>query len=71
MTVSQDTILLAAISDRIDALRYSFSSESKRMKEFPSLVRLLMGEEKDSNSEAMTFDSPEDLMKALAKARGE
>lgn len=71
MTVSQDTILLAAISDRIDALRYSFSSESKRMKEIPSLVRLLIGEKKDSNSEAMTFDSPEDLMKALAKARGE
>ena len=75
LPVSQDTLLLATISDRIEALRYGFSQESKSGKQPFSLVRFLLGEEqtqkKDNNSETMAFDSPEDLMQALAKARGE
>ena len=70
--VSQDTILLAGIADRIDAIRYGFSEDAKSGKEMPSLVRLLLGENKTNNEQgAMLFDSPEELKNTLARLRGE
>ena len=68
--VSQDTILLAGISDRIDAFRYSFAKEGTELP--PSLVKILLGEEQPKdNKGVIAFSSSEDLMKALAQARGE
>lgn len=68
--VSQDTILLAGISDRIDAFRYSFAKEGTDPPQ--SLVKILLGEEQPKNKKGvMTFSSSEDLLKALAQARGE
>ncbi len=68
--VSQDTILLAGISDRIDAFRYSFAKEGTDKP--TSLVGLLLGEEQPKNNKGVkSFDSSEDLMKARAQARGE
>ena len=69
--VSQDTILLACIADRIDAFRYGFAKE-KPGEEPPSLVRLLLGEGKPSNKKGvMSFNSVDEFEKALAQARGE
>lgn len=67
--VSQDIILLASIADRIEAFRYSFAKEAK---EPPSLLQMLLGDEaKEKKTGAMSFNSPEDFEKALARARGE
>lgn len=70
--VAQDTILLAGISDRIDALRYTFSSD-KNAERPPQLVKILLGEEQQQTKRkgAKAFDTPDELMRALAKARGE
>ncbi len=70
--VAQDTILLAGISDRIDALRYTFSSD-KNTERPPQLVKILLGEEQQQTKRkgAKAFDTPGELMRALAKARGE
>lgn len=60
---TQEILLLAAIADRIDALRYGFTD-----KEPPSLVRTLFGETKDNKNNAMTFRTPDEFKKAYAKA---
>jgi len=61
---TQEVLLLAAIADRIDAIRYGFAD-----KEPPSLVRSLFGEtKKDSKSDAMAFSTPDEFKKAYAKA---
>ena len=65
LPATQDILLLAAIADRVDALRYGFTD-----KEPPSLVKALFGEDKKKN-DAMTFRSAKEFEKALAKARGE
>lgn len=68
--VSQDTILLAGISDRVDAFRYSFAKEGSEQP--PSLVKMLLGEgQTKANKGVMAFNSSEDLLKALARARGD
>lgn len=66
--VSQDTILLASIADRIEAFRYSFAKDPK---EPPSLLKLLMGEEAKERAGSMSFDSADEFEAALARARGE
>ena len=73
LKVNQDTILLAGIADRIDAIRYGFSEDAQSIKQMPSLVRILLGEDEKTNNEegAMTFDSPDELKKTLARIRGE
>lgn len=70
--VSRDTILLAGISDRIDALRYGFLAD-KNAERPPQLVQILLGEEQQTTKQkgAKAFNSPDELLKALAKARGE
>ena len=73
MTVPLDSILLAAISDRIDAIRYGLSSEADRKQKPVSLVESLTGEkaEKRNANGAMSFASVDDFKKALAQAQGE
>lgn len=73
VSVGQNTMLLASIADRVEAFRYGFMAESKSGKQPFSLVRFLLGEEQAESNKgaAQTFDSAEDLTKALAKARGE
>lgn len=67
--VSQDTILLASIADRIEAFRYSFARDNT--KEPPSLVKILIGEEVKEKMGTMAFNSTEEFEKALARAKGE
>lgn len=70
MPVSQEAILLAGISDRVDAFRFSFAKEGTEPP--PSLVKILLGEKQSKNNKGvMVFNSSEDLMEALAQARGE
>lgn len=70
--VSQDTILLACIADRVEAFRFGFTREAKNGNLPPSLVKMLLGEEQPKdNKGVMAFSSSEDLMKALARARGD
>ncbi len=65
--VSQDTLLLAMIADRIELFRYSFSDKNN---ERPVLLTdKLLGE--DKSKQTVGFDSPEELNAWLAKIRGE
>ena len=70
--VALDTILLAAISDRIDAIKYGLSSDSDRKQKPVSLVETILGEkaEKTNTNGAMAFASVDDFKKALARAQG-
>lgn len=61
----QDTILLAAIADRIEAFRYGFSKEKMPV----SLVEVLFGESKEK--EMQLFNSGDDFEAALRKIRGQ
>ena len=73
MPVALDTILLAAISDRIDAIKYGLASEQDRKQKPVSLVESLIGgktEQKNENG-AMVFSSIDDFKKAYAQAQGE
>lgn len=63
--VALDTIILAAIADRIDSLRYGFFKDVERGKPF---VRLLLG---DNEEKAMSFGTTDDFKKAYAKAIGD
>ena len=65
--VAHNTILLAGIADRIDALRYSFAD-----KEQPeTLVSMLLGEAKTKKSGAMSFKTVEEFERAYARAKGD
>lgn len=66
--VSQETILLAAIADRIEAFRCGFAKDPK---EPTSLLKMLLGDDVKEKSGSLSFDSSEDFEKALAQARGE
>lgn len=61
----QDTILLAAIADRIEAFRYGFSKEKMPV----SLVEVLFGQSKEK--EMQLFNSGDDFEAALKKIRGQ
>jgi hypothetical protein len=63
--VALETIILAAIADRIDSLRYGFFKDVERGKPF---VRLLLG---DNEEKAMSFGTIDDFKKAYAKAIGD
>ena len=71
--VPLETILLAAISDRIDAIKYGLSSEADRKQKPVSLVESILGEqqaETKNKTGAMSFASVDDFNKALARAQG-
>ena len=71
--VPLETILLAAISDRIDAIKYGLSSDADRKQKPISLVESILGEpqaETKNKHGAMSFASVDDFKKALARAQG-
>lgn len=69
---SQDTLLLAAIADRIELFRYGFSENAKSGKELPvSLVETLCGRTRTNMRGVSSFATAEDFEKALARIRGE
>lgn len=70
MHVSQDTLLLAAIADRVEMFRYGFTDAAKKGKKPPALLvdMLVGGEYKKSN--VTSFKTAEEFETALAKLRG-
>ena len=66
--VGLDSILLAQIADRVEAFRYGFTDH--KGKEPESLVKILLGEDK-KDTDTRTFDSGDELKKALARVRGD
>jgi hypothetical protein len=71
--VNQDTLLLATIADRVELFRFGFSKDADKKEPPPSLLRMLLGEEKPvkNNSGARTFRSADELNKELARLRGD
>ena len=69
MHVSQDTLLLAAIADRVEMFRYGFSEAAKSGKKPPALiVDALVGKTKKP-SEVAKYRTPEEFEAALARLR--
>lgn len=66
--VSQDTLLLATIADRVELFRYSFMPEGKA-KNFASLTEKLLGEEQKKR--VVGFKTAEEFEKARARIIGE
>ena len=69
---NQETILLATIADRIEAIRYGFSEDSSKGVNQPSsIVAALFGEEKKkkNRSGVTSFATPEEFEAALARIR--
>ena len=65
----QETILLALIADRIEAIRYGFTEDATKGKNKPvSLIETLFGI--TNKSEITSFATPEQFEEALAKIRG-
>lgn len=72
--VQQNTLLLAAIADRIEAFRYSFTDDATKGKNKPvSLIETLFGEEQDDKNKSgiKGFATVEELQAALASFEGE
>lgn len=67
--VTQDTLLLAMIADRIEYFRYSFASKGKR--EPLSLVELLCSKDKKKKKNVVGFKSAEDFEAARRRIIGE
>ena len=68
--VSQDTLLLAMIADRVEAFRYGFSGD-KRNNQPVSIVETIMGERAKKKSGVLGFRTAEEFEARLAKIRGE
>lgn len=70
MHVSQDTLLLAAIADRVEMFRYGFSDAAKKGKRPPEMLvdALTGGTHKKSN--VTSFKTADEFETALAKLRG-
>ncbi len=67
---SPETILLAAIADRVEMFRYGFSKDAENGRNKPtSILETMFGTGKQS--EIMSFSSPQELEAALARIRGE
>ena len=75
MTVRQDTLLLAAIADRVEAFRYGFSSDAEKGANRPaSLVDVILGREnetKASKGGVVSFNSVEEFERAMSLFEGE
>ena len=75
MTVRQETLLLAAIADRVEAFRYGFSSDAEKGINQPlSLVDVILGREtetKTSKGGVVGFGSVEEFEKAMSLFEGE
>ena len=74
MTVRQETLLLAAIADRVEAFRYGFTSDAEKGINQPSsLVDVILGREKDTNTNkggVVSFGSAEEFEKAMSLFEG-
>ena len=71
MHVSQDTLLLASIADRVEMFRYGFTEAAKQGKKPPALlVDALVGESNNKPSGVVKFQTAEEFDKALARLRG-
>lgn len=69
MTARQETLLLAAIADRVEAFRYSFSADAEKGVNRPSsLVDAILGREesKVSKSGVVRFNSAEEFEAAMS-----
>lgn len=73
VSVTQDTILLAAIADRVEAFRYGFTENAKHGTNRPELlVDLLLGEaKKEKASGIKSFATVDEFKAALASFEGE
>lgn len=69
----QDTLLLAAIADRVEAFRYGFTENAKHGTNRPeSLVETIFGEANKANKSGIQgFSSVEAFEAALARFEGE
>lgn len=72
MNVTQDTLLLASIADRIEMFRFGFSDASKKGKKPPKmLVEMLLGDNQTNAKGITKFKTAEDFEQALARIRGQ
>lgn len=71
MKASVDTILLAAIADRIELFRYGFSDAAKNGKKPPTqIVDTLVGSARTNAKGVSSFRTADDFERALARIRG-
>lgn len=71
--VGLDTVLLAAIADRVEAFRFGFSKEAEKGKMPPLLVNQILGEQNNKNSKnkTMSFRTADEFEKAYAQIIGD
>lgn len=69
----QNTLLLAAIADRVELFRYGFTEAAKTGKNPPkSIYEKLVGIDKPKNKHGVTvFKTPEEFDAALRRIKGE
>ena len=71
LRVSQDTLLLASIADRVEMFRYGFTDAAKSGKKPPAmLVDALVGETNKKQSGVQKFRTSSEFEATLAKLRG-
>ena len=68
--VSQETLLLAMIADRVEMFRYSFADKNKKTSAPVSLVETLLGRSKKGNK-GVSFKTADEFEAALKRIRGE
>lgn len=71
LNVSQDTLLLASIADRVEMFRYGFTDAAKNGKKPPALlVDMLTGGSNNKSSGVARFSTPDEFDATLARLRG-
>lgn len=71
VNVTQDTLLLAAIADRVEMFRYGFTDAAKNGRKPPTLiVDALVGGTDKKSSKVTKFRTPEEFEAELARLRG-
>ena len=71
LRVSQNTLLLASIADRVEMFRYGFTDAAKSGKKPPALiVDALVGGKDNKPRKVAGFRTPEEFEAALARLRG-
>lgn len=69
--VSIDTLLLAAIADRVEMFRYGFSEAAAKGRKPPALFMDILAGGTNTNARGVTsFGSSDDFERALARIRG-
>ena len=70
MHVSQDTLLLAAIADRVEMFRYGFTDAAKKGKRPPEMLVDALTGGTHKHSDVTSFQTAEEFEATLAKLRG-